>query len=82
MANRADVIMTDYPTAVKVTDEFDWAVTVEPNETLRLTPYSYVVPHGDQIWLNYVNLFVRTIKLDKRLQQFAEKHKLGPIVAP
>lgn len=82
VAGRVDVIMTDYPTAVKVTDEFDWAITIEPNETLRLTPYSYVVPHGDQIWLNYVNLFVRTIKLDGRLQHFAEKNKLGPIVAP
>lgn len=82
MANRADVIMTDYPTAIKVTDEFDWAVTVEPTETLRLTPYSYVVPHGDQIWLNYINLFVRAIKLDGRLQRFADKHNLGPIVAP
>ena len=82
VAGRVDVIMTDYPTAVKVTDEFDWAITIEPNETLRLTPYSYVVPHGDQIWLNYVNLFVRTIKLDGRLQHYAEKNKLGPIVAP
>lgn len=82
MANRADVIMTDYPTAIKVTDEFDWAVTIEPNETLRLTPYSYVVRQGDQIWLNYVNLFVQTIKLDGRLKFFAEKNKLGPIVAP
>ena len=82
MANRADVIMTDYPTSVKVTDEFDWARTVEPTETLRLTPYAYVVPQGDQIWLNYVNLFVRTIKLDGRLKFFAEKNKLGPIAAP
>ena len=82
VAGRVDIIMTDYPTAVKVTDEFDWAVAVAPNETLRLTPYSYVVPHGDQIWLNYVNLFVKTIKLDGRLQFYAEKNKLGPIVAP
>ena len=82
MANRADVIMTDYPTAVKVTDQFDWAETIEPTETLRLTPYAYVVPQGDQIWLNYVNLFVDTIKLDGRLKHFAEKNKLGPIVAP
>lgn len=82
VAGRVDVIMTDYPTAVKVTDEFDWAVTIAPTETLRLTPYSYVVPHGDQIWLNYVNLFVRTIKLDGRLRYFAEKNNLGPIVAP
>lgn len=82
VANRADVIMTDFPTAVKVTDEFDWAATIEPDAPLRLTPYSYVVPHGDQIWLNYINLFVDTIKLDGRLMHFAEKNKLGPIVAP
>lgn len=82
VANRVEVIMTDYPTAIKVTDEFDWAQTIEPNETLRPTPYAYVVPHGDQIWLNYVNLFIDTIKLDGRLQQFAEKNRLGPIVAP
>lgn len=82
VANRVDVIMTDYPTAIKVTAEFDWAATIEPTETLRLTPYAYVVPHGDQIWLNFVNMFVDTIKLDGRLVKFAEKHKLGPIVAP
>jgi cyclohexadienyl dehydratase len=81
MANRADVVMSDYPTAIKVQDEFDWAKIVEPNEPLRVTPYAYVVPQGDQIWLNYVNLFVDTIKLDGRLKMFAEKHKLGPIVA-
>lgn len=82
VANRADVIMTDYPTAVKVTSEFDWAETIAPTETLRLTPYAYVVPQGDQIWLNYINLFVDTIKLDGRLKMYAEKNKLGPIVAP
>lgn len=82
MANRADVVMSDYPTAIKVQDEFEWAKIVEPSAPLRVTPYSYVVPQGDQIWLNYVNLFVDTIKLDGRLKMFAEKHKLGPIVAP
>jgi cyclohexadienyl dehydratase len=82
VARRVDVIMTDYPTAIKVTDEFDWAATIEPDEPLRLTPYAYVVPHGDQIWLNYVNQFIDTIKLDGRLVEFAEKNKLGPIVAP
>jgi ABC-type amino acid transport substrate-binding protein len=82
VAGRVDVIMTDYPTAIKVTDEFDWANSIEPDEPLRLTPYAYVVPQGDQIWLNYVNQFIDTIKLDGRLVQFAEKNKLGPIVAP
>lgn len=82
VAQRVDVIITDYPTAIKVTDEFDWAVTIEPAEKLAVTPYAYVVPQGDQIWLNFVNLFIDTIKLDGRLKMLAEKHKLGPIVAP
>ena len=82
MANRADVLMTDYPTSVKLDEEFEWAKIIEPESDLRPPPYSYVVPQGDQIWLNYVNLFVDTIKLDGRLKHFAEKNNLGPIVAP
>jgi ABC-type amino acid transport substrate-binding protein len=78
----ADIVATDFPTAVKVTKEFDWATVVEPPTTLALTPYSYVVAPGDQIWLNYVNLFVDTIKMDGRLKQYAHKHSLDPIVAP
>jgi cyclohexadienyl dehydratase len=81
VAGRVDIIITDFPTAIKVTDEFDWAVTILPNEKLAVTPYAYVVPQGDQIWLNYINLFVDTIKLDGRLLQAAKKHKLDPIVA-
>ncbi len=82
VAGRVDAILTDFPTAVKVTDEFDWATYILPAEKLAVTPYAYVVPPGDQIWLNYINLFVDTIKLDGRLMQFAKKHKLDPIVAP
>jgi cyclohexadienyl dehydratase len=82
VARRVDIIMTDFPTAIKVTDEFDWAVTVLPDEKLAVTPYAYVVPQGDQIWLNFINLFVDTIKLDGRLMLYARKHKLDPIVAP
>jgi cyclohexadienyl dehydratase len=82
VAKRVDVIMTDFPTAIKVVDEFDWAEIITPDEKLAVTPYSYVVPQGDQIWLNYINLFVDTIKLDGRLKKYAEKNKLGPIVAP
>jgi ABC-type amino acid transport substrate-binding protein len=82
VAQRVDVIITDYPTAIKVTDEFDWAQTIIPDEKLAVTPYAYVVPQGDQIWLNYINLFVDTIKLDGRLMKYAIKNRLDPIVAP
>ncbi len=82
VAQRVDVIITDFPTAIKVTDEFDWATYILPDEKLAITPYAYVVPQGDQIWLNYINLFVDTIKLDGRLMKYAKKHKPDPIVAP
>jgi ABC-type amino acid transport substrate-binding protein len=82
LANRVDVIMADYPMAVKVTAEFDWAKTIVPDQKLAITPYAYVVPQGDQIWLNYVNMFIDTIKVDGRLMKYAKAHKLDPIVAP
>jgi cyclohexadienyl dehydratase len=82
MANHVDVEMTDFPTAIKLTDEFDWAVQINPPEKLALTPYSYVVAPGDQIWLNYINLFIDTVRLDGRLAAAAHRYKLDPIVAP
>ena len=80
MANRADVAVADYPSALRVRDEFDWAKVLAPPQPLRVTPYAYVVAPGDQIWLNYVNLFVSTIKMDGTLKKFAEKNGLEPIV--
>jgi cyclohexadienyl dehydratase len=82
VAGRVDVDMTDYPTAIKVTNDFDWAAYVTPKERLAVTPYAYAVAPGDQIWLNYINLFVDTIKMDGRLMKYAKKNKLDPIVAP
>lgn len=82
MARRVDAEIVDYPTAAKVTADFDWAVTLEPPTRLLATPFAYVVAPGDQIWLNYLNLFVDTIKRDGRLQAAADRNGLGPIVAP
>ena len=82
MSNRADVIMSDFPTAIRMKKEFDGVTFLLPTEKLAVTPYAYVVAPGDQIWLNYVNLFVDTIKLDGRLAKAAEKNGLTPIVAP
>lgn len=81
MARRADVIMTDFPSALRMTKEFEGTKFLLPPEKLAVTPYAYVVPQGDQIWLNYVNLFVDTIKIDGRLAAAAARHGLGPIVA-
>jgi cyclohexadienyl dehydratase len=82
MARRVDAEIVDYPTAQKVTADFDWATIIEPPTKLLATPFAYVVSPGDQIWLNYLNLFVDTIKRDGRLVAAAQRNNLGPIVAP
>src|SRR6185437_14512289 len=82
LSNRADVVIAGPPTAVKITKEFPGTKVVYPPEKLGATPFAYVVAPGDQIWLNYINLFVDTIKSDGRLVKYANKNKLGPIVAP
>lgn len=79
-AGRADILMTDYPIAKKLAALHDWAEIVAPKEPLAVTPYAYVVAPGDQIWLNYINLFVRTIKRDGRLLEYAKKNGLEPVV--
>jgi len=81
MSRRADVIMSDFPTAIKMVKEFEGTKYLVPPEKLAVTPYTYVLPQGDQIWLNYVNLFVDTIKLDGRLAVAAARNGLTPIVA-
>ncbi len=79
-AARADVLMTDYPVAKKLEATQDWAKIINPSEPLAVTPYAYVVAPGDQVWLNYVNLFVKTIKRDGRLLDAARKNGLEPVV--
>ena len=79
-ANKADVYISDYPASVRIKREFDWARLIAPSDPLAVTPYSYVVAPGDQIWLNYINLFVRTIHNDGRLKKYAEKHNLSQMV--
>src|SRR5262249_39574976 len=79
-AGRADILMTDYPVAKKLEATQDWAKIINPAEPLAVTPYAYVVAPGDQVWLNYINLFVKTIKRDGRLLNAAKKNRLEPVV--
>ena len=55
---------------------------VTPKTKLSVTPFAYAVSPGDQIWLNYVNLFVETIKRNGKLLEAAKAAHLESIVAP
>ena len=79
-SGRADILMTDYPVAKKLEATQDWAKVINPTEPLAVTPYAYAVAPGDQVWLNYVNLFLKTIKRDGRLVDAAKKNGLEAIV--
>jgi ABC-type amino acid transport substrate-binding protein len=79
-SGRADILMTDYPVAKKLEATQDWAKVINPTEPLAVTPYAYAVAPGDQVWLNYVNLFLKTIKRDGRLLAAARKNGLEAIV--
>jgi ABC-type amino acid transport substrate-binding protein len=81
-AGRVDAIMVDYPTVLRAKQEFDWAVSIEPPQKLGATLVAYAVQPGDQIWLNYINLFIDVIKLDGRLAKIAAKHQLEGSLAP
>lgn len=81
-ANRVDAILVDYPTVLRVKQEFDWALSVAPAQKLAPTPVAYAVPQGDQIWLNFVNQFIDIAKMDGRLSAIAQKYQLDGNVAP
>ena len=78
VAGRVDVNMTDFPTAVKVTDEFDWAQEHRAAREARGHALRLCVPPGDQVWLNFINLFVDTIKLDGRLKKYRREEQARP----
>jgi cyclohexadienyl dehydratase len=80
VAHHVDAELVDYPTAQKVERDFDWAQVVAPPTHLLSTPFGYALAPGDQIWLNYLNLFVDTIKRDGQLQAAAERNHLSPMV--
>lgn len=81
-AGRVDAILVDYPTVLRAKQEFNWAASISPPERLGSTLVAYAVQPGDQIWLNYINLFVDTIKMDGRLAEVAKKYDLEGNIAP
>jgi cyclohexadienyl dehydratase len=79
-AGRADILMTDYPIAKKLAATMDWAKILAPPKPLAVTPYAYAIAPGDQIWLNWINLFVAWVKRDGRLTAITKTHGLEEIV--
>lgn len=81
-SGRADAFMTDYPYSKRILDMTSWARIVASPKPFHLTNYAYALAPGDASLLERVDRFMVDIKADKRLQQFAQKYSLEPILIP
>lgn len=81
-SGRADAFMTDYPYSKRMLDMTSWARIVASPKPFHLTNYAYALAPGDTSLLERVDRFMVDIKADKRLQQFAQKYSLEPILIP
>lgn len=81
-SGRADAFMADYPYSKRMLDMTSWARVVAPPQPFHLTDYAYALAPGDASLLDRVNRFMAGIKADQRLQRFARKHGLEPILMP
>lgn len=78
-SGRADVFIADYPYGQKMLKVYDWTKLLTPKSATDQFQYAYAVKKGQTDWLERVNVFVRAIKADGRLEHYARKNNLLPI---
>lgn len=81
-SGRADVFMTDYPYSLRFLETRDWARLILPPANYHKTSYAYAMKHGDDIWYERIESFIRDIKQDGRLMISAQRHKLASSLSP
>jgi len=79
-AGRADVFMTDYPFGMRMIAQREWAKLIRPTTPFHISPYGWALRLNEPEWLNKVEAFIAAIKKDGRLERFAQKHDLTPII--
>ena len=79
-SGRADAFMTDFPYSRRMLALTDWARLVSAPAPFHLTDYAYALAPGDTSLLDRVNLFIDALRQDGRLQRFASRHQLDPVV--
>ena len=80
-AGRADVFMTDYPFGMRMIAQREWAKLIRPTRPFHISPYGWALRQNEPEWLSTVEAFIVAIKNDGRLERFAQKHGLEPIIA-
>ncbi len=79
-SGRADAFMTDYPYSKRMRDMTSWARVIAPEQPFHLTDYAFALAPGDQSLMDRLDELMDKMKIDHRLQKFAQKNGLEPIL--
>lgn len=79
-SGRADAFMTDYPYSKRMRDMTSWARVIAPAQPFHLTDYAFALAPGDDSLRERIDDLMSRMKTDQRLQKFAEKNGLEPIL--
>mgnify|MGYP000320943662 CR=1 FL=1 len=77
LAGRADAHITSNVEAGKLVDKHDTLMIVPVSEPRARTPIAMLVPQDDQIWINYLNTWIRLQEDRGLFDELAEKWQLG-----
>ncbi|WP_343563578.1 transporter substrate-binding domain-containing protein [Kiloniella sp. b19] len=77
LAGRADAHITSNVEANKLIDKYEQMMIVPVAEPKAPTPIAMLLPQNDQVWINYVNTWIRLKQEQGFFRQLGDKWKLN-----
>lgn len=77
LSGRADVFITSNIEGATLKEKFNQIVNVPVTESREPTPIAMLMPQDDQVWINYVNNWIKIKKMDGFLDATARKWGLA-----
>ena len=78
LAGRADVFVTSNIEGATLMEKFPNVTRVTVSQARAPSPIAMLLPQADQVWINYVNNWIKIKKLEGFFQQTAVKWGLAP----
>jgi cyclohexadienyl dehydratase len=78
VAGRADVFVTSNIEGATLTEKFPQLTAIEVSEPRAPSPIAMLMPQDDQVWINYVNNWIKLKKLSGFFDETAAKWGLAP----
>ncbi|SFH82922.1 transporter substrate-binding domain-containing protein [Albimonas pacifica] len=78
LAGRADVFVTSNIEGATLTEKFPNVTRIEVGDPRAPSPIAMLLPQADQVWINYVNNWIKIKKLEGFFETTAVKWGLAP----